>query len=309
MQTRPIPVVTAQRWGEFAARARRRFRPVVIRGAVAGSGAEHWSPRRFADVFRDVTVPIMVDLPSTVPFRERSRGHRATVSIPDVVERIERGEMCYMNQVPVSTFAEFARELRLDHLFPGVAADQMYAVNVWMGGKTRSGLHYDGADNMFLQIFGCKRAFLVRPQAPWFLYPFADCPTKSQVDPEFFDRRRFPRFERCEVWSAELQAGDGLYIPRGWWHLLAATEASISVNCWHGEMLTNADRRILFVASGPRVVSRSVFDFLWHGILGRPYEPRLGGNVPPGLATFKRLKRWWRGTPRRAGAPLNATER
>jgi hypothetical protein len=287
---KPVPVISLERWAVVAEQIRQNRLPAVIIKAVSGNDIERWSARHFAEVYPNKQVQITVGLPPHgVPYRERSGPHLRSISMRELLNLLESGTLCYLNQVPVQTFTEFQRDLDLSHLHLG----RIFSVNLWIGGKTRSGLHYDSADNLFLQIFGTKRAILISPAHHRCLYPFADCPTKSQVDPESHDTSRYPLFKRCELWGCDLAPGDGLYIPRGWWHFIAAADVSVSVNCWHGNTLTEPERRRLFLAGGPKVVLRAAWDFVWHGVLGRSHERRLFSAQPPGLQAYERLKRRW----------------
>src|SRR5262249_6196834 len=141
-------------------------------------------------------------------------------------------------------------ELDLAHL----RLSRLFGINLWLGGKTKSGMHFDNADNLFGQIYGRKSAMLVDPQYSKFLYQFADSPSKSAVNPEEPDFNVHPLYARCEVWNASLEPGDGLFIPYGWWHYIAAEDISISLNCWHGDTLSDFERTKQFVNGGARVV-------------------------------------------------------
>lgn len=283
----PIPVIDLDRWTDIAESARTALVPLVIRGACAAL-ARRWTPARFAEQWPDMEVDFVADLPEHgVPYRERGSARSATAALSVFVQRLDAGERCYLNQAAVARFPELERELDLRPL----RLSRLYATNVWVGGRTRSGLHYDHADNLFLQVYGRKRAVLARPQDAGRLYPFPDNPSKSQVDPEKPDLEAYPSFAHCRCWTADLAPGDGLYIPRGWWHFIATDDVSISINCWHGDSLTEAERLRMFLAGGPRVIWRTAADFIWHGVMQRPHEGRMFSPTSPGIAAYLRLRR------------------
>jgi lysine-specific demethylase 8 len=279
-----IPEV--DRWLDVAEDARTRLVPVVIRGLFAAQAAA-WSPARLAELWPDRQVRVTVDLPShSVPYREQVDPFQRVMALAEFLAMLDSGRSCYLAQTPLALFPDIHADMRLRDLHLGI----VFATNLWVGSKTRSGLHYDNADNLFAQIHGRKRALLISPKDSRFLYPFSDSPSKSQVDLDSPDLNRHPRCARAEVWSCDLCPGDALFMPRGWWHHIRSEEVSMSINCWHGESLTELERAKRFFGSGPKVLFRMVWDFLWHGLLRRPYRQRLFSPPPPGVEAYQRLR-------------------
>lgn len=109
----------------------------------------------------------------------------------------------------------------LDALFPSAIS----GFNYWLGpGGHVEPLHYDPADGVLLQLSGAKKIRLVPPQFSRALYPF---PVLSRIRPWFsrveLSRPDFESFPRAReavdaMTEIDLQAGQGLYIPAGWWH-------------------------------------------------------------------------------------------
>jgi len=280
-----IPYISPADWPRVATDARVTRTPLLIRGAFAPQAAA-WSPRRFADRWPDLEVRATVDLPEHgVPYFESFHAHQETMTLVTLVEMLERGCRCYLHEMSFEFFPEIERDCDFAHL----RLDNISAIKLWLGSRTRSGLHYDNADNMFAQMYGVKRVVLMSPRVSRFLYPFPDSPAKSQVDPEHPDLRRYPRFARCPVWTGDLEPGDALYIPRGWWHFIAADDVSISVNCWHGDSLTWGEHLRMWFSGGTPVIARTAFDFVRCGILGRPYQRRLFSAPPLGLQVYQFL--------------------
>jgi len=44
------------------------------------------------------------------------------------------------------------------------------------------------------------------------------------------DKKKFPLFEESEIIKVALEAGDTIYLPRGWWHCVESLEPSINVS-------------------------------------------------------------------------------
>lgn len=284
---RPLPAIEPQRWLEVGERARAELKPLIIRGAFSETARAAWTPARLAARWPDQRVTFTTQLPTHgVPYREAAEPHQATGTLRDFVHALEAGQSCYLNQLPIGALEGLSEDfdpmpLRLAPVF---------AVNLWLGGRTRSGLHYDPSDNLLVQMWGRKWALLVGSEEARFLYPFADNPSKSQVDPEHPDHRAHPLFERCTVWTAELEAGDALFVPRGVWHFVGADDVSVSVNCWHGDSLSERERLRMFASGGWPVLWRTARDFVEHGLLGRPHSGRMFSPPPPGLLAYQSLR-------------------
>jgi lysine-specific demethylase 8 len=132
------------------------------------------------------------------------------------------------------------------------------------------------------------------------LYPFEDNPTKSRIDPEQPDVAAFPRVARATFFKGTLEAGDVLYIPRGWWHFLAAPGPSVSLNCWFGTPLTVGAQLKAVTVANPLVWQTILLDFARYGLLGRPYPRRLLSAPPAGKVLYELVARqlpWRKHTP------------
>jgi lysine-specific demethylase 8 len=284
--SRLITEVNADKWRDVAEQARSAAIPLVVRNFISPQ-AKLWSPERMVGQWGSSEVDVAVDLPSHgVPYREQFGSHQKRMKLADFVELMQSGQSCYLTQVPLNSFPELDHDLNVKDLRLG----RVFSRNLWVGNNTRSGLHFDNADNLFCQLYGAKRALLVGPKHSKFLYPFADNPSKSQVDLDCPDFARQPKSARIEVWGCQLNAGDALYIPRGWWHYISTADISISINCWHGDALSAFERLRMFLSGGLRVVGRASYDFFWHGVFGRPYSPRLFSPIPPGMQAYNRMK-------------------
>lgn len=111
-----------------------------------------------------------------------------------------------------------------------------FPASFWLGpAGSVSTLHFDPADNLFAQIYGGKRVVLLSPeQSHAVYYPHERFKSLnfSPVDIERPDFDRFPAARHLAPLVCDMQPGDVLYIPMGWWHYLRATEISISLNFW-----------------------------------------------------------------------------
>ena len=129
------------------------------------------------------------------------------------------------------TTSPLLRELKSDIRYP-----EDYCVDTpgmrtffWVGpAATRSGLHFDPYNVLFVQVQGSKR---------FLLYPPQDIPKAylendffSQVDAEAPDLARFPKFSETQAMTVEVGPGETLLLPVGWLHQVRSLTPSISVS-------------------------------------------------------------------------------
>ncbi len=269
-------------------------RPAIISGAVENWPVRQWTPQTLKREFGSIETSATVQLPEKgVVYLETEKAHRRTLTVSEFVDLMTFGAPCYIDQADIERFPGLADACPIDSL---IAQGRRF-VNLWVGAKTRSGLHYDPMDNYLIQIYGEKAAILAPPGDRRKLYPFPDNVAKSRVDPEDPDLERFPKAERVVFSIGTLNPGDLLYIPRGWWHFLRAPHQSISLNLWHEPALSIRDELTSVIALGPRGWARVTRDFIVHGAMNRPYERRLYSPPPTGKQIFDLFKMLVRGKP------------
>jgi 50S ribosomal protein L16 3-hydroxylase len=104
---------------------------------------------------------------------------------------------------------------RFEQVLPGEVHVQLY---VTPGGTNSYGWHYDFEDVFIAQTAGQKD------------YYFRD--NTVATDTALGERLDFTsvRGERSPMFSARLAAGDWLYLPPRWWHLVKCVEESLSIS-------------------------------------------------------------------------------
>ena len=150
-----------------------------------------------------------------------------------------------MNDIPIPSFCEDGKYC--------IGDGKLYHTMLWMGPRhTVSPLHFDPLDNLLMQVVGWKRVLLFPPHnqlcgleggekeemgvTPSWHYAGADGNqyNTSAVDIEKPDHTRFPDFKALGPipYECVLGPGDGLYIPKRWWHHVRSLEMSVSANVW-----------------------------------------------------------------------------
>jgi len=155
-----------------------------------------------------------------------------------------------LNDIPIPHFCENGEYK--------VGEGKMYHSMLWMGPRhTVSPLHFDPLDNLLMQVVGWKRVLLFPPdnqlsddegvkkdeqnnghdpnEPSWhYAGTNGNQYNTSAVDIENPDHDRCPNFKASAPTPYEciLGPGDGLYIPKKWWHHVRSLEMSVSANVW-----------------------------------------------------------------------------
>lgn len=137
--------------------------------------------------------------------------------------------------------------LPADDYFPALATEnpvsflpQTARPRVWLGNASRVACHYDAFDNLACVVAGRRRFTLYPPDAIGDLYvgpidhTMAGQPVSLAAGAPP-DDPRYPRFAgaKARALAVELEPGDGLYLPKLWWHQVEALEPrNLLVNYW-----------------------------------------------------------------------------
>jgi len=268
----------------FEKNYRQPIQPVIMNQVVSDWPAfDKWSPQYFRDTFADQQIQACLSLSaSEVPYFSTDKQHRRSLAMKEFIDIMQSDQTCYLDQSDIKAFQAISHDYQLNTLMPTGSN----FTSLWIGNNTRSGLHYDNMDNFFIQIYGEKRVTLLAPDAAKYVYPFGDNISKSQVDPEQADLKKYPRFAKATLLVSQLTPGDVLFLPRGWWHHFSSLGTSISISCWHGQSLTIAEQVRGVNLAGKHLWLRILRDFIWHGLCKRRYQQRLFSSPPTGKILY-----------------------
>lgn len=114
-------------------------------------------------------------------------------------------------------------------------------LNAWVGpAGTVSPLHTDPYYNVLCQVVGKKYIRLYHPDQSKKLYPRGDeggvdMSNTSEIDAEGDETqldKHFPLFKSAQYVETNLEEGECLYIPVGWWHYVRSLTVSFSISFW-----------------------------------------------------------------------------
>ena len=134
---------------------------------------------------------------------------------------------------------------------------------IWLGNRITTPTHVDEWNNVGCVVAGRRRFTLFPPEqiANLYIGPLDFAPTgaaMSMVSLRNPDFERYPKFRDAlgQAQTAELTAGDAIFIPPLWWHHVESLEPfNVLVNYWWHDPL------------GSESQADSAFDALLHGIL------------------------------------------
>jgi hypothetical protein len=247
--------------------------PAALRGAVRqwpavqrGSPSAQAMCSYLLGLPQGTPVPLLTAEPSVKGrffFREDMQGpnfQRRAVPLAAGLQAL----LAYLDDpVPPAVFVEsallsdclptFALDNGLDLL------DRSVAPRIWIGNAIQVHTHCDFSNNIACVLAGRRRFTLFPPEQLPNLYPapmditLAGVPV-SMVPLQNPDFERYPRFRRAlaAAQTVELEAGDALFIPYGWWHHVESLlPFNVLVNYWWSD----------------RTPATSPADCLLHGLL------------------------------------------
>jgi hypothetical protein len=210
-------------------------RPVIVQGLMDGWRARSlWSPAYFRERFGAVEVEV-VDNRDAQPYEDFDR-RRRVMTMNDFVQQIERGQQ-HENLYLIARNRALAlpglESLWSDFTVPSGFLDNAGSkrgVSLWFGpAGTVTRLHHDTVNNLFGQVYGRKKIWLVPP----FFTDLIDNDrgTFSKVDIDALGARGEASFGGIPILEAILEPGEFLFIPVGWWHRVEAIDVAISLAC------------------------------------------------------------------------------
>ncbi|KAK3075584.1 hypothetical protein LTR53_001022 [Teratosphaeriaceae sp. CCFEE 6253] len=157
----------------------------------------------------------------------------------------------YLAQAPMNDLPEQLKDdLPVPELVLKAGKGDVYDSSVWLGrAPTYTPLHRDPNPNLFVQLAGTKVIRLFKPDVGRAIFAKVQEAIGGSASATMRGEEMMHGAERealeAEVWGetsgldsagweAELHGGDGLFIPKGWWHSVKGVGEGMtgSVNWW-----------------------------------------------------------------------------
>lgn len=210
--------------------------PVIIVGAVEDWPARRlWSAEYLAATYGERSVPV-------AGVAQRRVENYGATGIPyrdepfrQCIEQLRAGSSDH--GYAMFLLDEVLSELKADLRTPAFAPATPWSIyKFWLSAAdTRTPLHMDLPDNLFMQFVGRKEVRMYRPAQEWRMYrhpPWSRLPQVSRVDAYEPDLAHYPRFANARALHAVVAPGELLFVPRFWWHQFRSLSFSVSVNYW-----------------------------------------------------------------------------
>lgn len=271
ISTSPVRRVERIASDAFISDYKKTSTPVVLtRETEDWPAREKWSTDYFKDVIGDTVVPLY----NSTPAKGKTHQHAAAIHMPmkEYLQKLENGEkdlrMFFYN------ILSGAPQLMGDIRYPECGLKFFKKLPVlFVGGKgARVQMHYDiDLANIMLCHFGGKKRVLVfPPDQTRYLYkvPFSFSSLHG-IDYSNPDFEKYPALKHVKGQVAELDHGDILFIPSGYWHYICYDEIgfSLSLRAFSAGLSTNLT---LFKNI---VVTRTV-EGLMRKVIGQPWNDR-----------------------------------
>jgi hypothetical protein len=229
----PIDRVENITRAEFQRKYMRPQKPVIIKHLYGKDAPIYnkWSFEYFQQELGDIEVGVY-DVEGKERKDDRSyKKAEDTMNFGDYLDMIQKGETT--RRLFLFNVFKHKKELRDDFHFPDIADYVIRQLPLaFFGGKNAvTRIHQDmDMSNVFLtEVVGKKRVVLFSPEYSRLLhrYPFG---VHTSVDINNPDYNKFPGLKKVKGYDFEIEAGDTLFMPSGYWHHIEYLQPSIGVS-------------------------------------------------------------------------------
>lgn len=208
--------------------------PACYRGVADDWPAvARWTPEDFKERFSEVEIGVTTGREADPDYDIRHETHIETMTMGAYVDRIrgagDESNDVYMiarnRNIDRAELAPLLAEVRVPDVldptrFKGCTA-------LWLGpAGTLTSMHHDTSNILFFQIYGRKRVVLAPPTH----LPLLDGARSmySPVQNPEADADH-PALVGAVLPTVDLDPGDALFLPAGWWHYVRSLDVSISI--------------------------------------------------------------------------------
>ncbi|MAZ72494.1 MAG: cupin [Flavobacteriaceae bacterium] len=262
IKTTPITVVDSISKADFVKYYYKPQRPVLIKNLTKDWPAyEKWNLDYIQGLAGDQLVPLYNNVPT--------KGHKKSVvpaaemKLYDYIEILKKGptdlRMFFYNVL------QKMPQLTKDFDYPDIGLPFFKKLPVMFfgskGGKVLAHYDMDLADLMHVHFHGTKKVMLFHPNQAKYLYkvPYT-VHNLETIDMDHPDFEKYPALRDAEGILAQMNHGDALYMPSGYWHYITYQDAGFSITLRafprSGKRLAKLFSNLLFMRNFENIMRR-----------------------------------------------------
>ena len=207
-------------------------KPVVIEQCIDHWPAfSKWNLDYIKAVAGDKTVPLYDDRP--VHFKDGFNEAHATMKMSDYIDLLKRKPTKY--RIFLYNILKEVPQLQKDFMFPdfGIRLMKKLPMLFFGGQDSHTFMHYDiDLANIFHFHFeGEKECILFDQKQTKYLYkvPYSLI-TREDIDFNQPDLKKWPALSKVKGWQCQLNHGEVLYMPEGYWHYMRYSTPGFSMS-------------------------------------------------------------------------------
>jgi len=208
-------------------------RPVIIEGAMASWPAlQLWTPDYLARKVGAAPIQYQGGRDANAGFEMEKDRHRRTMPFDRFIAQITPaafGNDIYITAHNSDANREALAPLEADlgtlgeYLHPGPGM-------MWVGpAGTFTPLHFDLTNNLIAQVQGAKRVVLAAPSETQRLYSQHGMFSEVRDITDEAQLNLYPLARAAKTFDVDLEPGDLLFVPIGWWHQVTALDFSVTL--------------------------------------------------------------------------------
>ena len=245
-----------------------------------------WSPEWLKNSYGDVEVHTSLNIPERGDDFSYWGSDVRWMPLAQFVDHMKKSDQpCYTRQAPSNLFPDFNAYFDFDDFLN--LTSRSATTGLWFGSNgTDSGLHWDTDSNFLAQIYGRKKAVLFPPSCSKYLYPYRDQIRWTPFNAFAPDFEQFPKARYATPHIADLNPGEAIHIPRGWWHQFISNEVAISINCFFQPSCGLRHFIKSAAHGGPLHVARLIRDFVVLGLFKSQQDSDTVSDIPTGQFVY-----------------------
>lgn len=208
-------------------------RPVIIEGALDGWPAlERWTPDYLVEKVGAAPVELQSGRNGAEDFEIWKDRHKSEMPFDKYIAAITKagfGNDLYMtaynNASNRAALAPLDGDIGTldDYLTPGAGM-------MWIGpAGTFTPLHFDLTNNLIAQVVGAKHIVMAPPSETQRLYNHHHVFSAVRDLTDEAQLQRYPLARSAQTYEFDLEPGDALFVPIGWWHQVTALDFSVTL--------------------------------------------------------------------------------